>query len=279
MLYIDEFGKVTTAGVYILTHAHLDHVGLLPLTFPHRVHCTPFTCELLDPEYRHILIPSLVIDREKLVLGAGVTVSVLDNNHAPGGVAVYHWETCTLHYGDGRVGRDSPAWDVKTITFDGLFIDQVRTQPTTALTSTLIRNWVNAKSGQVTIVLRHFGQLKAMEPLLDLVHVNLLMCRSEKGTKRISSRTLLQRALKRMVPASGTGKIMITCKESKETKNVLILSALWFLVNGAPLDAVISDGAQDRLYCSGHASSREIRVLQSRYPGATMIRTGVSGTL
>ena len=148
---VDFFGGTDRVGLYLLTHAHADHVaGLFDSTgrvvgawarrVGPRIVCSAQTKALLVargvPSCRVEALPLLQPCAVRMGGASGPTVTLIDANHCPGSVMFHvQWDDLdNLHTGDFRYQAELHACDfvlgqirdVCSIFLDTTFYDEVQ---------------------------------------------------------------------------------------------------------------------------------------------------------
>ena len=286
MLIIDDFSKniVTEeeeANILVLTHAHIDHLGHMSRknVGGNFVHCSHVTFHLLCEKYS-FLKPTFKRMNVVYNLQAGISVIPIDNNHAPGSIALYHIEKRVLYWGDGRFEKHEKLHDIicpRVIFYDGTFVRKKFMQPSVEKSKSLVHKFLKSTKSP-SVYIKHFGQIAFLKTLEEefyfVPHFNDEEEEKEKDVKtRVCSASLIKKSVALFGTNNTKGKkhVVVTCKK---TKNCLLISALWFVIHEeVPKDMIVRDNENSvfRVYVSSHASHEDLLNMRHQFKNTELI--------
>jgi hypothetical protein len=188
-LFIDVFQKKSLVedGVYVLTHAHLDHMTI-PKSFSKKIYCSPVTHKLLEKLRPGIKSEPLLVPNRWCTLENKIHLFVFDSNHCVGSIGFYY--EGHLYFGNGRPTyiqhllfqlQDVVA-DIRFVHFDDFAASKRFWDPPLPKQSTQwIKDFMLQKLDhydQIEISLPHFGALQhlpkgfhyRLDPSLPLIY-------------------------------------------------------------------------------------------------------------
>jgi hypothetical protein len=270
--------SLRTFNIYILTHAHSDHIQGYNARLPYKVHCSAVTQNLLNNNVNLVTVPLM----QKITLN-NLDFTFFPTQHTCDSIGFYCHPLQLLFLGEGRLPPTmfvkflSPLQNqIQTVFHDkqGLSILDNSNVATQKIVLDRFLAKQQQQQQQTIVHCRHYGQLLLLFSLSSKYHFQLIHTKTTTIKNQI-----FQRAFYFLFPTTtipqGAVVIMVkcdftSCQKLRQQTNQLVLSARWFSQHPEqPCDEVVFDEKCNtyRLFVNGHATKSEIQKLQ-RYCGS-----------
>ena len=233
---------------FLLTHLHADHANI-PAGFTGVVYASVATGALASiPQVRAILEPGGWYRTHRHHL----PFRVVDTAHTPESIGFFFPTLAVLYVGDGTV-PSFPLYRSLTVVYDGLHEAFERPVPTMRESCALI-----------------LRALRTTCPILQATHHGILgFLKSSCGISfrlHASLPPLVRRTARYLDMVDDQSEFTLVGRSYAATERVVPSSFSFLEDDGIDAFAAYADGDKIRVFCSLHASSRDIQAWRRDYP-------------